>query len=215
MRHQGKITDWKDDKGFGFVTPDNAGPRVFVHIKSFSNRQRRPVGNELVTYELTSDAGGRPQGVDIAFVGDRPTPPAKAAPGPGIGALIFASTFLAFLIEADYSGSLPFAVPIVYALASCVAYLAYYFDKAAALEGNWRTPESTLHFFGLVGGWPGAMLAQKMLRHKTQKKSFQIVYWVTVVLNCAALGWLLSPTGMHTVNSFVGAARKLIMSGTG
>lgn len=41
MRYQGKITDWKDDKGFGFVTPNGGGPRVFVHIKSFSSRQRR------------------------------------------------------------------------------------------------------------------------------------------------------------------------------
>jgi cold shock CspA family protein len=65
VRFKGKITDWNDDKGYGFVTPSGGGPRVFVHIKSFVNRQRRPVGNELVIYELTSDARGRPQGVNI------------------------------------------------------------------------------------------------------------------------------------------------------
>jgi len=206
VRYQGKITDWKDDKGFGFVTPNGGGPKVFVHIKSFSNRQRRPVGNELVTYELTSDARGRPQGANIAFVGDRQTPPPTIAPGPGVGALIFAVVFLAFVAGTVAMGKLHFAVLIAYLIGSCVAYLAYVFDKAASLKGQWRTPESTLHLFSLVGGWPGAMLAQRTLRHKTQKRSFQVTYWATVVLNCAALGWLLSPAGVRTVRSFVGVA---------
>lgn len=52
MRYQGKITNWKDDKGFGFITPNGGENQVFVHIKSFANRQRRPVGDEIVTYEL-------------------------------------------------------------------------------------------------------------------------------------------------------------------
>jgi len=206
VRYQGKITDWKDDKGFGFVTPNGGGTRVFVHIKSFANRQRRPVGNELVTYELISDARGRPQGANIAFVGDRPPSPPRTAPGPGVGALTLAATFLAFVVGAVATGKLPFVVLVAYFLASCVAYVAYFLDKAASLKGHWRTPESTLHFFSVVGGWPGAMLAQRTLRHKTQKQSFQVTYWATVVLNCAALGWLLSPTGMRTVKSFLGIA---------
>lgn len=203
MRYQGKITDWKDEKGFGFVTPNGGGPRVFIHIKSFSNRQHRPAGNELVTYELTSDARGRPQGANIVFVGDRPP---VVAPGPGVGALLFAAVFLAFVVGAVATGKLPLVVLIAYLVASCVAYLAYVFDKGASLKGQWRTPESTLHLFSLVGGWPGAMLAQRTLRHKTQKQPFQVTYWATVVLNCAALGWLLSPSGMRTVKSFVGVA---------
>jgi len=206
VRYQGKITDWKDDKGFGFVMPNGGGSRVFVHIKSFSNRQRRPVGNELVTYELTSDTRGRPQGVNISFVGDRRYPHPTSAPGPGVGASIFAAVFLVFVVGMVAAGKIPFVVLIAYLIGSCVAYLAYLFDKAASLNGRRRTPESTLHLFSLLGGWPGAMLAQRTLRHKTQKQSFQVLYWATVVLNCAALGWLLSPTGMHTVKALVGVA---------
>lgn len=207
MRYQGRITDWRDDKGFGFVSPNGGGPKVFVHIKSFSNRQRRPVGSELVTYELTSDSRGRPQGVNVAFVGDRPRSPAPiAAPGPGIVALTFAFVFLAFVAGAVAVGKLPFLVLIAYLTGSCVAYLAYAFDKAAALKGERRTPESTLHLFSVIGGWPGAMLAQKTLRHKTQKQSFQLAYWATVVLNCAALVGSLSPAGMRIVKAFVGIA---------
>jgi uncharacterized membrane protein YsdA (DUF1294 family)/cold shock CspA family protein len=203
VRYQGKITDWKDDRGFGFVTPSGGGPKVFVHIKSFSNRQRRPVGNELVTYELTSDARGRPQGVNIAFVGDQPFSPPTIRPGPGVGALIFSAVFLAIVAGTVAAGRLPLVVLLAYLVASFVAYFAYFFDKAASLDGQRRTPESTLHFFSLVGGWPGAMLAQRTLRHKTQKKSFQAMYWATVILNCAALAWLLSPGGLRTVMSLV------------
>lgn len=152
MRYHGKITDWRDDKGFGFVTPNGGGPKVFVHVKSFSNRQRRPVGNELVTYELTSDARGRAQGVDIAFVGDRAFSPPTTAPGPGVGALIFAAVFLAFVAVMVATGKVPFVVLIAYLIGSGVAYLAYAFDKAAALKGQRRTPESTLHLFSVVGG---------------------------------------------------------------
>lgn len=186
--------------------PNGGGSRIFIHIKSFSNRQRRPVCNELVTYELTSDAKGRPQGVNIAYVGDRPPSSPTTAPGPGIAALSFAFLFLMFVTGMVASGKLPFWVLIAYLVGSCVAYSVYVFDKAAALKGRRRTPESTLHLLSLVGGWPGAMLAQRTLRHKTQKQSFQLTYWTTVVINCVALGWLLSPTGMRIVNTFFGGA---------
>ena len=192
MRYQGKITDWKDDKGFGFVTPRGGGPTVFVHITSFSNRQRRPVGNELITYDLTSDARGRPQAINVAFVGERPNSTPSIGPGPGFGALTFAAAFLLFVAGTVVAGRLPFLVLIAYIAASCVAYLSYMFDKNAALKEQWRTPEVTLHLVSLFGGWPGAMLAQVMLRHKTQKLGFQVTYWITVVLNCAAFGWLLT-----------------------
>jgi uncharacterized membrane protein YsdA (DUF1294 family)/cold shock CspA family protein len=206
VRYQGKITDWKDDKGFGFVLPNGGGPKVFVHIKSFSNRQRRPVGNELVSYELASNARGRPQGVNIAFVGDRAVSPSTTAPGPGALALSFAAVFLAFVAWMAAAGKLPLVVLAAYVIGSGVAYVAYVLDKAASLKGRRRTPESTLHLFGLLGGWPGAMLAQRAHRHKTKKLSFQVMFWVTVALNCAALGWLLSPAGKRALKFFAGFA---------
>ncbi|TLM94745.1 MAG: DUF1294 domain-containing protein [Actinobacteria bacterium] len=68
---------------------------------------------------------------------------------------------------------------------SAVAFVAYGRDKAAARRGMRRTPESTLHLIALLGGWPGALVAQRAFRHKTRKTSFQVVFWVTVVVNCA------------------------------
>ena len=205
MRYQGRITDWKDDKGFGFVTPNGGGKNVFVHIKSFSNRQRRPVGNELVTYERKVDSRGRPQGENVAFVGNRPSQ--TSTPGPGIGALSFAILFFAFVTAAVIAGKLPFVVLGIYLLGSCVAFLAYALDKSAARKtvGEPQRVRCTSSAW-LVAGLGHLLCATRTLRHKSKKQSFQITFWGTVVLNCAALGWLFSSAGSRALQIILGVA---------
>ena len=70
MRLRGKLTKWKDDRGFGFITPIRGGRQVFVHIKAFTNQHRRPIGNEFVTYETASDETGRLRAEHVEFIGD-------------------------------------------------------------------------------------------------------------------------------------------------
>jgi uncharacterized membrane protein YsdA (DUF1294 family) len=62
-----------------------------------------------------------------------------------------------------------------------IALLLYRHDKKCAIEGSWRTPESTLHFVELLGGWPGAYVAQRVFRHKNSKTSYQCVFWLIVL----------------------------------
>ena len=71
---------------------------------------------------------------------------------------------------------------------SLMSFVAYAIDKSAARKGTWRISESNLHVLDFLGGWPGGWIAQKILRHKTSKPSFQRVYWVTVALHCACGG---------------------------
>ncbi|MGH8688817.1 MAG: DUF1294 domain-containing protein [Burkholderiales bacterium] len=78
---------------------------------------------------------------------------------------------------------------------SGVAFILYGLDKWAAKRELERTRESTLQICALLGGWPGALLAQQVFRHKSSKRSFQIAFWIMVVLNCAALMYVGSPTG--------------------
>jgi uncharacterized membrane protein YsdA (DUF1294 family) len=82
------------------------------------------------------------------------------------------------------------AVCSIYLLASVVSFLTYALDKSAARAGRWRTRESTLHLLALFGGWPGALLAQRVLRHKSSKRSFQVVFWMTALCNCLVFCWL-------------------------
>ena len=83
------------------------------------------------------------------------------------------------------------AIAALYLFFSVIAFFHYARDKSAARSGQRRTPEKRLLLIGLVGGWPGALLAQQTLRHKTAKRSFQLQFWVSVVVNLLALGWLL------------------------
>ncbi len=201
MRYQGKVTNWKDDQGFGFITPNGGGKQVFVHIKSFSNRQRRPVSNEIVTYELKTDVNGRLNAESVRFLGER-NQSATSSERSNILPILTAA-FLVFVVGSVLSGKLPFAVLMLYLAASVITFGAYAFDKSAARNDQWRTQESTLHFLALVGGWPGALAAQRLLRHKSKKESFQFVFLATVVLNCGALGWLLTPSGTETLRSIL------------
>lgn len=89
---------------------------------------------------------------------------------------------------------LPLWISALYGITSIITGIAYARDKSAAISGKWRTPEKTLHFLSLVGGWPGAVIAQERLRHKTQKTSFVVIFWLTVLANLAIFGsfWLMN-----------------------
>ncbi len=119
--------------------------------------------------------------------------------------LVLAAAFLVFVTASTIAGKLPFAVLGLYFVASIVTFVAYALDKSAAKSGQGRTQESTLHLFALVGGWPGALAGQRLLRHKSKKRSFQIVFWITVILNCVALGWSFSSSGVEALRSILAA----------
>ncbi|WP_407309275.1 DUF1294 domain-containing protein [Pseudomonas sp. nanlin1] len=74
---------------------------------------------------------------------------------------------------------------LIYLVASAVAFALYGSDKRRARQARQRTPEKVLHGLELCGGWPGALLAQQMLRHKTRKVSFQVTFWLIVAVHQA------------------------------
>jgi uncharacterized membrane protein YsdA (DUF1294 family) len=101
-----------------------------------------------------------------------------------------------------FMGDVPTNLLLTYLAFSFITYITYALDKSKAQRGAWRPPESTLHFLSLVGGWPGASIAQQILRHKSQKKEFRIMFWITVIVNCFALAWLMSVNGNHLLYVF-------------
>jgi len=199
MRYQGRITSWKDEQGFGFITPNGGGKQVFVHITAFSNRQRRPVGNDIVTYEVNKDRNGKLKAERVQFIDER------EQSNDGALLLLFAVAFLACMAVSVFAGELPLLVLGIYLLASSCTLIAYKLDKAAAKRNHRRTPEKTLHLLALIGGWPGAIIGQKLFRHKSKKLSFQVTFWATIILNCAALAWLLSIDSLNLIRDAIDA----------
>lgn len=188
MRLVGRISEWNDDKGYGFVVPHEGGDRSFLHIKALQFGSRRPVAGDLISYEVARDARGRANAIKVRFAGQKVETrrPTRQVPRVFIGVLALAAVILGALF-----GLVPAVIPIGYVSLSFLSYFMYFWDKAAAGRNGQRTPESSLHLVDCLGGWPGALIAQQQFRHKTVKTSFQAVFWFTVVVNIAAVAWLI------------------------
>jgi len=182
------LAEWNDDRGFGFITPALGGSRVFVHVSAFP-RSRRPSAGSPVTYVEVRDERHRARAAEVRYVRTKAVH-GRGARGTPV-ALAVAAVFFGALGGLYGLGDLPVTVLAVYGLASLIAFGAYGADKAAAKKDARRTRESTLHLIALVGGWPGALVARKVFRHKTIKQPFRTVFWLTVIVNCAALAWFV------------------------
>lgn len=188
MRQKGIIHQWNDVKGFGFITSGQDNTTYFFHINAFRNRGRRPAVNTAVVFAAGTDKQGRKQALNVR-------PAGTAIAHPAVGAGLISALFLSGVSGAALAGLLPGAVMWLYLGASGWAFLQYFMDKSAAQKGAQRTPETTLHMIALTGGWPGALLAQQLLRHKSRKTAFRRTFALTVAINIGALIYLLSPYG--------------------
>lgn len=194
MRYQGKISHWNDNKGYGFVVPNGGGDRAFVHVKAFVKPARRPIDGDVIAYSVVKEPDGRLRAANISLAHVDKTS-GRLKPMNSKRGFAFTVGFFVFLVSATAIGKLPIQVLVIYVLASLITFVAYAVDKSAAKRNRWRTKESTLHLFGLIGGWPGALLAQSLLRHKSKKTEFKLTFWVTVVVNVVAILYLLSEPG--------------------
>jgi uncharacterized membrane protein YsdA (DUF1294 family)/cold shock CspA family protein len=221
MEQRGQLKSWNDAKGFGFIQPDLGGALVFVHISAMRGAQRPPLG-EQVLFVADKDQQGRLRAEHMRLPGlclDRPSirrkprgaAPQVAAPAvkvsrrqppsaaPAIQHVAVKLLVLVGLCVLPLSGSthllLKHAViwPLcTYAGVSLLSFAQYWQDKHSAQKGRWRTPENTLQLTALLGGWPGALVAQQVFRHKTRKLEFQLPFWLIILVHQVFwLDWLV------------------------
>lgn len=198
MRSQGTVSKWKEEKGFGFIAAENGGPDIFFHKNQMMRRSRSPQVGERVTFELLSTLGGKTWAEDVLLPGQ--SDPRLIAVIADVLLTAVAVLFLAAIAGMVVRGQLPLPVLGAYGCLSALTFVVYRFDKSAAEYNDWRTPESRLHLLGVLGGWPGALIAQRILRHKSRKQSFLVMFWTTVALNSGVLAWLIAPPGQQLLH---------------
>ena len=200
-REVGILARWNDDRGFGFIVVEGK-PDVFAHISSFATGSARPaIGDEFV-FSRVVGTDGKEQARDVASTALVAKPPRRR--WPIAAAIMVGVVFAAALIFVQVLFELPNWVLWLYAIASVITFVAYAIDKRAARRNTWRVEEGTLLVLGLLGGWPGALLAQETLRHKTLKKPFRAAFWVTVVINVLLMGTAATPVGPAIIDTFFG-----------
>lgn len=208
MRYQGQLIEWHDDQGYGFIQPvqamsgQHAGQRIFLHIKAFAQRGPRPLTGALLEYEVIQDSKGRLNAQRVSYVRRQSAqsikPSVTAQSKAWRGWMI--TLYGAFIMALQLTHQLPVWAIAIPVLLSGLTYLIYGMDKKAAQQGRQRIPEKNLHLLALLGGWPGALLAQQKLRHKSAKLEFLKVFWVTVTFNWLLIFLLINVYGSRLVH---------------
>lgn len=204
MKKKGVVRRWDAVRGFGFIrSPGEAD--VFFHIRDFRSAGAPPSEGMAVGFDEIHVGGKGPRAMAVhPIAGDgtvrgasRAAPRRSASPRTATAAVGTRSVlwllplWLALLGCGLWLERLPWWGIAALVALNAVTLFAYAFDKDAAQKGRWRTQEQTLHLFALLGGWPAAGLAQRMLRHKSSKTVFLQVYAATALLHCIALaGWV-------------------------
>lgn len=202
MRDQGRLVEWFDDKGYGFIQPNDPDKaRVFLHIKDFARPGPRPIVGCALDYTVILDEQGRYRAQQVMYLKASQTKTLqvkqKNTVSPNAKKLqsmqIFCAGYIVALAVLTLLDLLSGMMLLLISIMNVLTYWFYAQDKEAAQLGNRRVPENTLHLLAFLGGWPAAWLAQQKLRHKTQKQPFRQIYFCTIAFNIILILWLISP----------------------
>jgi uncharacterized membrane protein YsdA (DUF1294 family)/cold shock CspA family protein len=169
----GKVSKWNSEKGYGWLQCQ--GKEVFLHIRDFEGSGREPGVGETVRFTMGQDDQGRPCATKAVSL--RPKwlrMPSRSILG--LMALLILPVLALYHLSFSILGIGIYGIGL-----SLVTYAAYASDKRRAQTDAWRIPEVYLHGLEIVGGWPGAWMAQRRLRHKSSKLSYQIKFWLIII----------------------------------
>lgn len=191
-RFQGRLIEWHDEKGYGFIQgiTDERQNKVFLHIKSFQRSGPRPIEGCVLEYELGLDERSRPQALQVSYVKANQVNKKSiknnvrtSIKKPFHPIYILMAVYWVTLLVASAFSATPGFFLLVLSLVNAYTYWIYAKDKKAAQNNQQRIPEQHLLTMSLMGGWTAAWFAQQNLRHKTQKQPFKTYYQIMIGLN--------------------------------
>ncbi|GEK13024.1 DNA-binding protein [Aliivibrio fischeri] len=191
---KGKVVEWNDSKGYGFISALNGELKVFLHISTLKNKNRRPKIGDEVSFDINEEIKGRFNANNVSIVGANTIP----------STIMFCFIYLVLASVALVIFNGEKMLLVLYLGMSLLTYAMYAVDKNAAKKGNWRTPENTLHLLSLLGGWPGALFAQNQFRHKSKKQPFKTILWITIFVNIGAFAWTFTSSGTMFMQNIIG-----------
>jgi uncharacterized membrane protein YsdA (DUF1294 family)/cold shock CspA family protein len=170
---EARIVEWDDQKGYGWLCVGKG--RVFLHRREFAKRHKRPEVGDVVRFTMGLDAIGRTCAKNAVHVNDGGRITLSAA--------LLLACLLALPAFALHRRGVDLGWGGAYVLvAGAISYACYAVDKRMARQHARRVSERALHLTEWLGGWPGAFLAQRQFRHKVSKPSYQVVFWLIVLL---------------------------------
>ena len=200
MRFQGKIKTWDDERGFGFIEPGDGGEAILVHITNCLMGSYRPRVNQHVSFEVETGPRGDKSACKVepacAAIPRLPRSDRQPPPWSKLTLLAIPAFLLLYLLLSWVWRSPPWLLA-PYLVVSGLSYGVYRLDKSAAQASRRkRMPERLFHLLSLLGGWPGALVAQQCVRYKSSpsnKMRFRRLFWTMVALNSLILLLIGSP----------------------
>ena len=169
----GRIVAWNNERGFGWVESD--GEKVFVHLREFKGTDITPALGVEFPFVMGTDVQGRPcaKGLSACLINGKV----------GVMGWLLLAALLVWPIAGAFHFPVAFWIPLLQMLVlSVLVFKLYAYDKRQAIHYGWRVPQTIMHLGELAGGWPGAFVAQKILRHKSAKKAYQSIFWGIVLI---------------------------------
>ncbi|WP_394145596.1 DUF1294 domain-containing protein [Vibrio atypicus] len=200
MAIQGTISEWDHHKGYGYIAVDDQEAQVRFHLFDFEAFGHPPRLRDRVQFRLAKDAQGEIKAVHVErkFVFNFP--------------LAVAIWFLSTMVASVFLLNFPPIVLIIALAISTVTYLVYAVDKQAQHTGGMQIPDVCFHVLNLLGGWPGAMLAQSVLHHKYNNIGFKLLFWLSMAANITFYCWTLTYQGSLVLAHYISQFQLIIAS---
>ena len=186
----GEIIQWQPEKSSGLVKVAQLDEPIIFHLHDVENPQISPQIGKKVTIQAVYDAHALCWTATKITSEQRQQPMQKQQPISKKSAFSWQGVLFGLVATAVWLLVLAMTerwliIPTIFM--SVISFALFAIDKYKVRHQQWRIAESSLHLMDLLGGWCGGLLAMTALHHKIHKKSFLVIFTITVITHIAVI----------------------------